>query len=201
MLDSCITRWDATHTNYLEIGYSQDSTGADVVDEDIRNDVEYFGVDVYTTVERVAEHFGAETFTRKRILVKEVEARCNGDRVYYLRFGEHSSYAFDITRTPARADWDSCCCGILVVRRARWPETVYVDGYVFKKIRDAFTDRLMAALNGWIYELEATVDGESTTYSGFVSVEEVLEVTAAEFPAIKYAPDDFEEETVWRLVA
>ena len=201
MLDSCITRWDATHTNYLEIGYSQDSTGADVVDEDIRNDVEYFGVDVYTTVERVAEHFGAETFTRKRILVKEVEARCNGDRVYYLRFGEHSSYAFDITRTPARADWDSCCCGILVVRRARWPETVYVDGYVFKKIRDAFTDRLMAALNGWIYELEATVDGESTTYSGFVSVEDVLEVAAAEFPAIKYAPDDFEEETVWRLVA
>ena len=201
MLDSCITRWDATHTNYLEIGYSQDSTGADVVDEDIRNDVEYFGVDVYTTVERVAEHFGAETFTRKRILVKEVEARCNGDRVYYLRFGEHSSYAFDITRTSARADWDSCCCGILVVRRARWPETVYVDGYVFKKIRDAFTDRLMAALNGWIYELGATVDGESTTYSGFVSVEEVLEVAVAEFPAIKYAPDDFEEETVWRLVA
>ena len=201
MLDSCITRWDATHTNYLEIGYSQDSTGADVVDEDIRNDVEYFGVDVYTTVERVAEHFGAETFTRRAILLKEVEARCNGDRVYYLRFGEHSSYAFDITRTPARADWDSCCCGILVVRRARWPETVYVDGYVFKKIRDAFTDRLMAALNGWIYELEATVDGESTTYSGFVSVEQVLEVAAAEFPAIKYAPDDFEEETVWRLVA
>lgn len=201
MFDACITRWDATHTNCLEIGYSQDSSGADVVDEDIRNDVEYFGVDVYTTVERVAEHFGAETFTRRAILLKEVEARCNGDRVYYLRFGEHSSYAFDITRTPARADWDSCCCGILVVRRARWPETVYVDGYVFKKIRDAFTDRLMAALNGWIYELEATVDGESTTYSGFVSVEDVLEVAAAEFPAIKYAPDDFEEETVWRLVA
>ena len=71
MFDACITRWDATHTNYLEIGYSQDSTGADVVDEDIRNDVEYFGVDVYTTVERVADHFGAETFTRKRILVRK----------------------------------------------------------------------------------------------------------------------------------
>ena len=187
MLDSCITRWDATHTNYLEIGYSQDSTGADVVDEDIRNDVEYFGVDVYTTVERVAEHFGAETFTRRAILLKEVEARCNGDRVYYLRFGEHSAYAFDVTRTPARSDWDSGCCGILVVRRARWPETVYVDGYVFKKIQEAFTDRVMAALNGWIYELVVTVDGESTTYSGLISEED--------------APDDFEEETVWRLVA
>ena len=69
MFDACITRWDATHTNCLEIGYSQDSTGADVVDEDIRNDVEYFGVDVYTTVERLADHFGAETFTRKAILV------------------------------------------------------------------------------------------------------------------------------------
>ena len=201
MFDPCITRWDANHTNYLEIGYSQDSTGADVVDEDIRNDVEYFGVDVYTTVERVAEHFGAETFTRRAILLKEVEARCNGDRVYYLRFGEHSSYAFDITRTPARADWDSCCCGILVVRRARWPETVYVDGYVFKKIQEAFTDRVMAALNGWIYELEVTVDGESTTYSGLISEEKALEIAAAEFPAIKYVPDDFEEETVWRLVA
>ena len=200
MFDPCITRWDANHTNYLEIGYSQDSTGADVVDEDIRNDVEYFGVDVYTTVERVAEHFGAETFTRRAILLKEVEARCNGDRVYYLRFGEHSSYAFDITRTPARADWDSCC-GILVVRRARWPETVYVDGYVFKKIQEAFTDRVMAALNGWIYELEVTVDGESTTYSGLISEEKALEIAAAEFPAIKYVPDDFEEETVWRLVA
>ena len=201
MFDPCITRWDAKHTNYLEIGYSQDSIGTDVVDEDIRNDVEYFGVDVYTTVERVADHFGAETFTRRAILLKEVEARCNGDRVYYLRFGEHSSYAFDITRTPARADWDSCCCGILVVRRARWPETVYVDGYVFKKIQEAFTDRVMAALNGWIYELEVTVDGESTTYSGLISEEKALEIAAAEFPAIKYVPDDFEEETVWRLVA
>ena len=201
MFDPCITRWDANHTNYLEIGYSQDSIGTDVVDEDIRNDVEYFGVEVYTTVGSVADHFGAETFTRKRILVKEVEARRNGDRVYYLRFGEHSAYAFDITRTPACSDWDSCCCGILVVRRARWPETVYVDGYVFKKIQEAFTDRVMAALNGWIYELEATVDGKSTTYSGLISEEDALEIAAAEFPAIKYAPDDFEEETVWRLVA
>ena len=88
-----------------------------------------------------------------------------------------------------------------MVRRARWPETVYVDGYVFQKIQEAFRDRVMAALNGWIYELEVTVDDESTIYSGLISEEDALEIAAAEFPAIKYAPDDFEEETVWRLVA
>ena len=169
-----LERWDASHRKCIRVAFQEDD-----MDEVAHNDAEYFGVEVFATEKCVADRFhsNAQTYTPHEISVQEVKALQSGDRVFYLYFGSHGCYAFRITRENSGSDWDGTCCGILVVRRNRWPETIYSNAYV------------------------ENAEPFSVCFSDFLSEEEALKAAQEEYPEIKYRPDQFEVTQAFRLVA
>ena len=192
------TLWNGEHTASIKVLYQEDN-----LEEVSRLDADYFGVEIFSTLENVASCFSAEpeTYTRHQIVLKEVEARRRGDRVFYLHYGEHSCYAFRVEKSCPKADWDSGCCGILVVRRDRWPEKYWVDSFVYRLIHKAFSEPVEACLNGWVYEAFVSSEDETVGYPGSYSVEDAVKYAQEEYPDIKYREDEFEEETTYRLAA
>lgn len=194
-----LERWDASHRKCIRVAFQEDD-----MDEVAHNDAEYFGVEVFATEKCVADRFhsNAQTYTPHEISVQEVKALQSGDRVFYLYFGSHGCYAFRITRENSGSDWDGTCCGILVVRRNRWPETIYSNAYVFRRMKEVFEDRVCAVLNGWVFESYVeNAEPFSVCFSDFLSEEEALKAAQEEYPEIKYRPDQFEVTQAFRLVA
>lgn len=194
-----LERWDASHRKRIRVVYQEGD-----MDEVAHNDAGYYGVEVFTTLPGVADRFSANAraYTPHEITVKEVKALQSGDRVFYLYFGSHGNYAFRITKENSGRDWDGACCGILVVRRNRWPETIFANSYVYRKVKEVFEDRIMAVLNGWVFEAYVeTGEPISECFSDCLSEEEALKAAQEEYPEIKYRPDQFEVTQTYRLVA
>lgn len=184
------TRWNAEHTASIRVRYQDD-----FIEEITRDDAEYYGVTVYTTIWSVANAFSAkaEVCDKHAINKARTEAMKRGDYVFYLWFGNHSAYAFGISEDMPPSDWDSGCCGILVCDKDKWPFQSKGTDSVFKMVKDVFADRVEAVLNGWVYE--AIVDSEEEGVMGFtdcLSPIEAVRTAQAQYPEIKYGESDFD---------
>ena len=189
-------RWDAEHHKSIEVFYQEDE-----LDEIIRLDAEYFGIDVFSSVEDVAKMFSAtgRVWTQHQIDKIEVESRRKGDRVFYLEYGEHSGYGFRLYRHECRHHIFGRCAGILVARRCTWPETSFIESYVFKRLDEAFSERGCAVLNGWVFEAVVKTEEGNCCYRDHLSEEEALADAQRDYPDIKYSNDQF--VTSYRLAA
>ena len=186
------TRWNAEHTASITVRYQDD-----FIEEVTRDDAEYYGVTVYTTVWSVANAFSAKAEVCDKYAINKARAEAikRGDYVFYLWFGNHSAYAFGISEDMPPSDWDSGCCGVLVCDKDKWPFQPKGADSVFKMVKDIFEDRVEAILNGWVYE--AIVDSEEDGCIGFtdcLSPEEALRTAQEEYPEIKYEESDFDVE-------
>lgn len=183
------TRWNKDHSASITVRY-QDN----FIEEVTRDDAEYYGVTVYTTVWSVANAFSAKAEVCDKYAINKAlaEASKRGDYVFYLWFGNHSAYSFGISEAMPPSDWDSGCCGILVCDKYKWPFQPKGTDSVFKRIKDVFEDRVEAVMNGWVYE--AVVDSEDGCigFTDFLSPEEALRTAQEEYPEIKYEDSDFE---------
>ena len=184
------TRWNAEHTASITVRYQDD-----FIEEVTRDAAEYYGVTVYTFVWSVANAFSAkaEVCDKHAINKARVEAIARGDYVFYLRFGNHSMYTFEISEDMPPSDWDSGCCGILVCDKDKWPFQPKGTESVFKMVKDVFEDRVESVMNGWIFM--AVVDSEEDGCIGFtdcLSPEEAVRTAQEQYPEIKYEESDFE---------
>lgn len=185
------TRWNKDHSASIIVRY-QDAFAEDVT----RNAADYYGVTVYTTVRGVANVFSAkaEVCDKHAINKARAEAIERGDYVFYLWYGEHGACAFGITEDIPPSDWDSGCCGILVVDRDNWPFQPKGKESVFKMIKDIFEDRVEAILNGWVYEAVVDSDDGGCTFCDYLTPDDALDAAQEEYPEIKYEESDFDEE-------
>ena len=183
------TRWNAEHTASIRVRYQEDDMTGVASDA-----ADYYGVTVYTTVPDVAMCFSkdGEAYDKHAINKALAEAIARGDYVFYLWFGNHSAYSFGISEACPPSDWDSGCCGILVVDKDKWPFQPKGTDSVFKMIKDIFEDRVEAVMNGWVYE--AVVDSEDgcIAFPDCLSPEEAVRTAQEEYPEIKYEDSDFE---------
>ncbi len=194
-----ITRWNASHDKSIQVFNQED------FDSECLCDLDSFSAEVFTTNRLVASVFSAEeypdTYEEHEIVLKEIEARKRGDRVFYLHFGEHSCFSFRITMSRPKRSWDCGCVGILVVHRDHWPLKYWVNSFVYRKIDEAFSERVSATLNGWFYEAVITTDDGKSCYGGYLSEEEALTDAQRDFPDIQFKESDFVVETSYRLAA
>ncbi len=188
-------RWNAMHDSSIKV-FCQDHP-----DEQLRLDAEYFGIEVFSNEEGVARMFSetAKVWTPHQIDVIEATARRNGDRVFYLEYGEHSAFGFRLHRHDRKGFWFGRCVGILVARRCTWPETVFYESYVFRVLDKVFSERGCAVLNGWIFEAVVTTKDETICYRDHLSEAEALADAQRDFPDVKYRDKDFKLATVYQL--
>lgn len=191
--------FDASHRSLIEVVHQ------DFEDDTAREDIRYFGLEILTGNEILADVLGVEPVQDEALIRRRhLEAIRKGDHVFFMEMGKHSAYAFRICRSRPSRNWDSGCAGIVIVPREAWfnafPRSTYAQCHVFKVIDDALSERVTAILNGWIYCAQVTTeDGDSFCIPGFLSAEEALESAMSEYPEIRYSEDDFEEKTVWKL--
>mgnify|MGYP004686343501 FL=1 len=196
------TRFNADHTRSITVGYDEHAE----YDDTITNDIAYMGLEVLTGNEQLAHVMGVEPVTDESIVrARHRAALKNGDHVFFLKFGEHSAYAFCVTETYPARDWDSACAGILIAPKQAWqkafPRSSYVKPAVFKEICDSFNERVTAMLNGWIYRYWVEDNGTVIdSCGGFLSQEEALQYASEEYPDITYEEDAFLVTTTYRLI-
>lgn len=195
-MNTSFTRYDAHHAAKIEVLPQQEP------DNQASLDCEYMGIRVLTTLPMLAEAFGVEAVEVEEINRRELEAIRKGDRVFFLEFGRHSACWFRVRRVRPSSDWDSGCAGIMIVNRDAWlsafPGSTFAEGRVFKVLDDAFSERVTADLNGWLYTALVTeADGETMVYGGFLSEEEALKWAMTDHPDIRYAEEDF--DVFWKL--
>lgn len=197
-----LTRWDATHTRSIRVGYQDE-----IIIDPVKEDTKYFGLTILTGIESVADVFGVELEKDSSVIDKAVrDAITAGDHVFFIEYGNHSAEWVHILNELPNRTWDSCCAGVLIVHKDAWlsamPRRTFARKYVKKVLDDAFSERVTANLNGWLYQAVVD-DGDGPCYilGNYLSSEEALKDAMTEFPHIKYEKDDFDEEVTFVLKA
>lgn len=197
-----LTRWDATHTRSIRVGYQDE-----IIIDPVKEDAKYFGLTILTGIESVADVFGVELEKDSSVIDKAVrDAITVGDHVFFIEYGNHSAEWVHILNELPNRTWDSCCAGVLIVHNDAWlsamPRRTFARKYVKKVLDDAFGERVTATLNGWLYQA-VVEDGAVSCYilNNYLSSEEALKDAMLEFPDIKYEKDDFDEEVTFVLKA
>lgn len=197
-----LTRWDATHTRSIRVGYQDE-----IIIDPVKEDTKYFGLTILTGIESVADVFGVELEKDSSVIDKAVrDAITAGDHVFFIEYGNHSAEWVHILNELPNRTWDSCCAGVLIVHKHAWlsamPRRTFARKYVKKVLDDAFSERVTANLNGWLYQAVVD-DGDGPCYilGNYLSSEEALKDAMTEFPHIKYEEDDFDEEETFVLKA
>lgn len=197
-----LTRWDATHTRSIRVGYQDE-----IIIDPVKEDAKYFGLTILTGIESVADVFGVELEKDSSVIDKAVrDAITAGDHVFFIEYGNHSAEWVHILNELPNRTWDSCCAGVLIVHKDAWlsamPRRTFARKYVKKVLDDAFSERVTANLNGWLYQAVVD-DGDGPCYilGNYLSSEEALKDAMTEFPDIKYEKDDFDEEVTFVLKA
>lgn len=197
-----LTRWDASHSKRIEI------TQQTITDETAANDARYYRLKIFTDSGLLADIFRVP-FCRDqhRIYREHIAALERGDHVFFLQMGEHSSSWFRLCPEYPGKDWDNWCAGIVIVNREFWhramPRTTFAASYVFRKLSDAFDDRVTAILNGWIYSADVYDENGDIleTYCDALSPEAALLIAQEDFPEIQFSEGDFEAVTRYCLRA
>lgn len=197
-----LTRWNATHTRSIRVGYQDE-----IIIDPVKEDAKYFGLTILTGIESVADVFGVELEKDSSVIDKAVrDAITAGDHVFFIEYGNHSAEWVHILNELPNRTWDSCCAGVLIVHKDAWlsamPRRTFARKYVKKVLDDAFSERVTANLNGWLYQAVVD-DGDGPCYilGNYLSSEEALKDAMTEFPDIKYEKDDFDEEVTFVLKA
>lgn len=199
MCEELITRFNADHSAKIVVERSLSG------DYTPQRDREYFGFEVLTTFDELADVFGVETASCEAVSRRIITALDEGARLFYLEMGLHSSYSFRLCREQPKRDWDSGCVGILVQPRDAWlnamPGKTFATEYVFRTLRKEVAERIESIFNGEIFAAFMIDEGESLCMDGFLSPEEALRAMQAEYPEIRYCEEDFDVETTYRLAA
>ena len=197
-----LTRWDSTHTRSIRVDYQ------DFAREVVKNDREYFGITVVTCNEMLASVFGVEVDDQDDSQLRETidDALAKGDHIFYLEFGDHSSYWCHICDHRPVRSWDSGFAGVMVVHKDAWlnamPRSTFARSYVSKVIHETFDEWVTAELNGWLYKAYIDdPDGDSYTMGDFLDPEEALKEAMSDHPEIRYSDDDFDFEGTYVLTA
>lgn len=187
-----LTRWDATHTKSIKIDYQQE-----FFDSPIKDDAKYFGLTILTGHERVADVFGAELEKDSSVIDRAVlDAIATGDHVFYIEYGRHSSEWVHILDGLPKRTWDAGCAGVILVHKDAWhdamPRHTFVRKYVARVLEEAFSERVTAYLNGWVYEATIKDEDDCVYLDGYLSPKDALKDAMSLYPEICYKPADFD---------
>lgn len=140
-----------------------------------------------------------------KIFKAHLRALEEGDHVFFLHFGDHSGYSFELCREYPERDWDSWCTGIVIVKREFWhramPRTTFAKAFVFRTLCDAFNERVTNILNGEIYAADVyDEEGRHVVhYADYLSPEAALLAAQDDYPDLKFEESDFDAVTAYRL--
>ena len=196
---SDFTRYSSDRAKKITISYD------DMACETVPLLVENFGFEFLTTSESLARVLGFGTTPDQVIRQKELSAHRNGDRVFYLKLGEHSGWAFDITKEHSRREYDSGCVGVVIVSKEAWEcafkRSTFARTHVLRTIRNIFVDLVEGVLNGTVYRADVW-DGDDIIdgIGDCLSCEEALEAMQNVFPDVLYRDDQFIAHTTYELV-
>lgn len=198
MFDIKYIRYDATHNQQIIVDYQ------DEPDWLVREDTYQFGLQVLTCNQAIAEILGVDVVSDESVLHNaQLTAISKGEHVFFIEFGSHGSDWFRLTLEKPARDWDSVYCGLIIVPLQAWkkanPRSTYAKRFVYRTLCETFNERVTANLNGWIYEVIINTNDETISWPGYLDPEVALAEAMAEFPEIKYRPEDFEAQTTYTL--
>lgn len=198
-----IVRFDANHARRIEVAYQD--TPTDSLVEDVRN----FGLQVVTHYEPLARAMGVDPVgfdDEDDILAEHLAAVKQGEEFrFFVEMYEHTGYAFRIQQSLPKWNFDSRCVGSIFISRKSWqavfPNIPFDFDKVYEELVRSFQELVTAVFNGEIYE--ATVFDENgdceVGFTDHLSAEEALAAAQAEFPDIRFAPEDFDSVTTYTL--